>query len=66
MKLGLVEVKQGRSGWRLREPDDPHGEDDGEDVDDAREKKRRQDASAEQIWQAGHLFISGESFLTCC
>ena len=47
----------------MREPDDPHGEDDGEDVDDAREKKRRQDASAEQVRQAGHLFISGEGLL---
>ena len=54
-----------RSGWRLKEPDNPHGEDDGEDVDDAREKKRGQDASAEQVRQAGHLSKSGESFLSC-
>ena len=50
----------------MREPDDPHGEDDGENVDDAREKKRGQDASSEQVRQAGHLLKSGDSFLTCC
>ena len=38
-------------------PDYSHGEDDGKNVDDAGKKKRRQDACAQEVRQAGNLLI---------
>ena len=45
----------GHWGWLI--PDYSHGEDDGKNVDDAGKKKRRQDACAQEVRQAGNLFI---------
>ena len=48
-------------GWQVDtgdgSPDYSHGEDDGKNVDDAGKKKRWQDACAQEVRQAGNLFI---------